>query len=387
MDYEEINFIIKQFIIDTKVLKIEEIHSGHINRTYKVEHLYNGKISRFILQKLSDIFDSGEILNINHELITKHIDNKVKSNNLIISKKRWETPKLIKCKSNNLNSFIYKSSYWRAMVYIDDTFSLDLIEDEIMAYETGVGLAKFHFVCSDLDFSKIVKSIENFHNTKFYLDKYILSLKDFDFEILNNNSKRRLQSLISEISNHIDYIELLIASLKKKSITSNVIHGDPKLSNFLFDIQNKYVVSLIDLDTVSSGHLLTDLADCIRSICNRSGEESKKLESVCFDVNTLKYFLEGYFSINHNQNDYSFQFLPEFIYVTIFELSIRFLTDFLQSNSYFKIEYETHNLFRSEVQFRLLSSFLSQISNLSKVLKEIGISYSPTFVSDVRKLI
>ena len=80
----------------------------------------------------------------------------------------------------------------------------------------------------------------------------------------------------------------LIEYLKKRTIDIGVIHGDPKLSNFLFDIKYKYVVSLIDLDTVSSGYLLTDLADCIRSICNTAGEDPDNIENVYFDINSFK---------------------------------------------------------------------------------------------------
>ena len=166
-----------------------------------------------------------------------------------------------------------------------------------------------------------------------------------------------------------------------------MIHGDPKLSNFLFDIKNRYVVSLIDLDTVSSGYLLTDLADCIRSTCNVSGEDPENIENVSFDINYCKYFLNGYFSLAYKKGDHDFGLLPEFIYLIIVELTIRFLNDFLHSNMYFKVKYQTHNLYRAEVQYRLLSSFVSQIPILSNLLHEIGISSNPSFISDVQNIV
>ena len=165
------------------------------------------------------------------------------------------------------------------------------------------------------------------------------------------------------------------------------IHGDPKLSNFLFDIHNKYVASMIDLDTVCSGYLLTDLADCIRSICNVAGGDPNNKEAISFDIKYFKYFLNGYFSINSYQNNSSYVLILEFIYLIICELTIRFLTDFLQSNKYFNVKYKTHNLYRAEVQSKLLSSFLTQIPLLSNELDEIGLSSSSIFVSDVQKLI
>ncbi|WP_332299736.1 aminoglycoside phosphotransferase family protein [Prochlorococcus marinus] len=323
---------------------------------------------------------------MNHKLITEHIKNKIKKKDLKFDNKRWEVPFLIKCNSNNLYLLPYHSEFWRAMKYIDHTLSFDILEDNKMAYETGLGLAKFHRICSDIDLTKLENTIKDFHNTKHYIAQFNLIIKDYNFIKLDDKVNKRVQNLIVNLSNHILYVEYLLGYLMGKSIQSNLIHGDPKLSNFLFDIQDKYVVSLIDLDTVSSGYLLSDLADCIRSICNMAGEDSDKIENVYFDINCCQYFLKGYFSIPNEKANY-FEFLPEFIYLIIVELTIRFLNDFLQSNRYFKIKYQTHNLYRAEVQYRLLTSFITQIPTLSNSLHEIGISTNSTFVSDVQKIV
>ena len=215
----------------------------------------------------------------------------------------------------------------------------------------------------------------------------MINLRDYNFLKLDYKVNKRVQKLIFCLSNHILYASSILKSIENKSIDRNVIHGDPKLSNFLFDINSKYVVSLIDLDTVSSGYLLTDLADCIRSICNLAGGDPENIENVFFDINACKYFLEGYFSVSNQNGNYYFEFLPEFIYLIIIELTIRFLNDFLQSNTYFKIKYQTQNLYRAEVQYRLLSSFVAQIPILSNLLHEIGIFSNQTFVSDVQKIV
>ena len=138
---------------------------------------------------------------------------------------------------------------------------------------------------------------------------------------------------------------------------------------------------------LSLRYLLTDLADCIRSICNLSGDDPSEKEKVLFNMNNCKYFLKGYFSISGKERHSSFNLIPEFIYLITFELTIRFFTDFLQSNRYFKTKYETHNLFRAEVQYLLLSSFLSQIPNLSEELQKNGICPSSKFISDVQKFV
>ena len=387
MDTEEIKFISNNFFNSSNILKVSKIDNGLVNKTYLIEHLINGVKSKYILQRVSNIFKSPEIVNINHGLITEHISKKIIKNNNKQELTRWEVPNLIRCKANNSFLFPYGLNFWRAMVYIDNTFSLDVLEDKIMAYKTGLGLSTFHANCSDMDSSKLVKSIKNFHNTNHYINQYKINLKKYNFLKLDYEVSKRVQKLISSLSTHISYVEFIIESLKTKFLDCSVIHGDPKLSNFLFDIKSKYVVSLIDLDTVSSGYLLTDLADCIRSTCNLAGEDPQDIEDVFFNINYCRYFLSGYFSIINQKKKYCFSSLPEFIYLLTFELTIRFLNDFLQSNKYFKIKYQTHNLFRAEAQFRLLSSFVNQISIFSDSLHEIGFSSSQTFVSDVQKFV
>ncbi len=385
MDFEKLNFVAQKFFVDSKIININMINSGLINKTYIVEHLLNGRRSKFVLQSLSNVFESPEIVNSNHKLITDHITKKTTKN--FFDNKKWEVPSLIRCKSNNLFGFFFESNYWRAMVCIDEVFSLDCLEDENIAYQTGIGLAKFHLLCSDFDSSKLENSIKNFHDTRYYIDQYFISLNDYDFNQLDDiGVNKRIDYLKKCLSKHFELVDFILTYLSTKIIDQNVIHGDPKLSNFLFDIQKKHVVSLIDLDTVTSGNLLLDLADCIRSISNLAGEDPEADEIVSFDMESCLNFLKGYFSIKSNIND-SFRFIPEFIYLITFELTIRFFTDFLQSNKYFKIKYQTHNLYRAEVQYRLLSSFLLQIPVLSNELRAIGIFSSSTFVSDVQKIV
>ena len=261
MDFEKISLITSNFFDNSKLLNIDFIDSGLINKTYIIEHLINGKKSKFVLQCLSNIFESYEKVNMNHKLITNHIKNKIKGNYLKSSNQRWEVPCLIKCNSNNLFGFPFCAGFWRAMEYIDDTLNFDILEDNKMAYQTGLGLAKFHLTCSDIDLAKLENTIKDFHDTKKYIDQFNMTIKDFNFIKLDDNVNKRVQNLIDSLSNHILYIESLLGYLNKKSIQPCLIHGDPKLSNFLFDIQYKYVVSLIDLDTVSSGYLLSDLED------------------------------------------------------------------------------------------------------------------------------
>ena len=143
MDFDKINFITSNFFDNSKLLNINLIDSGLINQTFIIEHLINGKKSKFILQCLSNIFESYERVNMNHKLITDHIKNKTRKNNLKSSNQRWEVPCLIKCNSNNLFVFPFCAGFWRAMEYIDDTLNFDILEDNIMAYQLVLVLLSF----------------------------------------------------------------------------------------------------------------------------------------------------------------------------------------------------------------------------------------------------
>ena len=149
MDCDKINLIIGNFFDNSKLLSIDTIDSGLINKTYIIEHLINGKKSKYVLQCISNVFESYEKVNMNHKLITNHIKNKIKGNYLKSSNQRWEVPCLIKSHSNNLFVFPFCAGFWRAMEYIDDTLNFNILEDNKMAYQTGLGLAMFHASCFD----------------------------------------------------------------------------------------------------------------------------------------------------------------------------------------------------------------------------------------------
>ena len=198
MDFYKLNFIIQKFFINTKVIKIEMINSGLINKTYIVDHLYNGIKSKFVLQSLGDIFESQEIVNKNHKLITDHIKNKIKINYSKSDNERWKVPCLIKCNSNNLFVLPYCADFWRAMEYINDTISFEVLEDNKMAFETGLGLAKFHVLCSDIDHAKLENTLKDFHNTKHYIDQFNKIIKDENLKKLDDNVNKRVNNLNSK---------------------------------------------------------------------------------------------------------------------------------------------------------------------------------------------
>ena len=371
MELYKLYLIAKKFLVDVEIINIEKITLGNINSTYLVEYLNKKNISKkFILQSINDFFESVELLNVNHKSVTDHMELCLRNKSIYNDHRRWVVPSLIECKSNGLLDFSFEGKSWRAMKFIEASFSISSVKDLKYAYEAGYGLSKFHHFFSNYDSSKLKIAIDDFHDTNYYLEQYYLYFNRFNFNNLNSSLLERINKINRNIQQNSERIINTYNSFKDNTFRKQLIHGDPKLENFLFD-ESKSVVSLIDLDTIYSGNLLTDLSDCLRSLCNPLGEDAVILDDVSFDMNICRQFLSGYFSTFKQETDSITIFLFDSIYLIIFELAIRFITDFLKSNVYFSVDYPSHNIYRAEVQLKILESFLSQRNEFRSLLYKI----------------
>jgi Ser/Thr protein kinase RdoA (MazF antagonist) len=156
------------------------------------------------------------------------------------------------------------------------------------------------------------------------------------------------------------------------TLTLRPIHGDPKVNNVMLDAATGQAVSLIDLDTVKPGLVQYDLGDCLRSGCNPWGEETTDWEKVRFEPDLCRAILGGYLSRARDfltTNDYIY--IYDAIRLIAFELGLRFFTDYLAGNVYFKAAHPQHNLARALVQFKLTESLESQESIIRHLIREL----------------
>jgi Ser/Thr protein kinase RdoA (MazF antagonist) len=150
------------------------------------------------------------------------------------------------------------------------------------------------------------------------------------------------------------------------------IHGDPKVNNILIDTAIGQAISIVDLDTVKPGLVHYDIGDCLRSACNPIGEETEEWEAVHFDTGLCHAILQGYLSMAREfltENDFSY--LYDAIRLIAFELGLRFFTDYLEGDVYFKVSRPGHNLARALVQFRLAESIESEETTIRGIIREI----------------
>ncbi|MBU3917243.1 aminoglycoside phosphotransferase family protein [bacterium] len=352
-----------QFKSNRRITTIQKYGSGNVNDTFLVttDSDENGKI---ILQKVSTrVFKNPELISQNMRTITEHISCRMEKTP-IISGRRWETPRIIKT-YNDKDFFIdSQGGFWRAFGFIESTKTIEKITTLESAREAGFALGMFQNLISDLSVNKLNVTLKGFHVTPAYLEYYENIVEKTNLRNKTVDTSY-CDSFIKARKNQMSILE---KAKKDGLLRLRPIHGDPKISNILFDENSEQAVSIIDLDTVNAGLIHYDIGDCLRSCCNVAGEEVDNTDDVDFDIDICKQILKGYLEQAGaflTKNDYLF--IYDSVRLITFELGLRFFTDYLRGNIYFKTTRKYHNLKRALVQFKLVE----KIELLEKAIKRI----------------
>tara|TARA_Y100001968_G_scaffold315573_1_gene342323 strand:+ start:105 stop:1289 length:1185 start_codon:yes stop_codon:yes gene_type:complete len=365
------------------ITSIKEISSGNINETYLVKtQTYANQtenIHNYVLQKINiDVFNDLDYLISNMNKLQVHLENKFLAKGLegLDSKfKNWQLLKYVRL-GDSISLFLeHNDNFWRAFNFIQGLQLSSCIENDLIAESLGLGIGFFHSLLLDLPSSEISVIIEDFHNTSKYLDVFDNTINGLDSKnITSPKLDKRINQLLSLIEIYRDRMSCLEIAKSNNEIIERLVHGDPKLSNVLFDKNTLYPISVIDLDTVQPDLINYDIGDLLRSACNLAGEEPSIINDVDFNLDVYKRTLSGYLSIMGNKlTEAEYYYIPSSIMVVTFQLGLRFLLDYFIGNIYFKTQYNSQNLFRAEVQFRLLKSIdqkYSSICSISEQYKE-----------------
>ena len=253
---------------------------------------------------------------------------------------------------------------WRLLTYIDRSRTVEELESSQQAYEIGRMLGRFHTILADTDQGQLQDPLPGFHDTLSYLKKY---------DLISHRSAKRNRKEIACIQ-FIEKMRGFVTAFAARvdDLTCLVIHGDPKASNFLFTEHDDTVISIIDLDTVQAGLLLHDIGDCLRSCCNRQGEEHKNPKGTIFSAHFFAAILKGYGSTAGSLlSNADLQLLPDAACLISFELGLRFFTDHLSGDTYFKTSRKGQNLDRALIQFHLADSIIRQQPLLHTITADI----------------
>jgi Ser/Thr protein kinase RdoA (MazF antagonist) len=285
--------------------------------------------------------------------------------------RRWELPRILTTAAGADYLLMENGEYWRSLSLIANTRSIQVISNQQQATELGYALGTFHYLTKDLAPDQLFDSLPNFHITPLYLQAYEQICSGSGGFSESDKKVNYCQEIIRD---RRDLVFILENAKSQGELAIRVIHGDPKVNNILFEQHTDLAVSIIDLDTVKAGLVHYDIGDCLRSGCNRLGEETQQWQDVSFDLELCQGILTGYFTrMRSTLTAKDCDYIYDAVRVITFELGLRFFSDYLAGNVYFHAQYPEHNLQRSLVQFQLLLSIESQATSIKKIIADLYI--------------
>lgn len=347
------------FLAEENIAQIVPLGEGNINDTFTVTS-HSGE--QRVLQRLNpSVFPDPLAVMRNMRLVLDHLH---RENEKETSEERnFSILSLLPGKTGDWFE-AGNGSIWRLMNMIGESATCSTVLHPRQAKELGRGLGFFHRLLSNLDPELLFDTLPDIHNTLKYLHNF------------DNACSRHELSVTSETAFCTDFIQQRRSLASKLADTSHalhygVIHGDPKVDNFLFDHTGNKVVSLIDLDTVKPGLLLHDLGDGLRSCCNTRGETTVHFDKILFDPDLFHSWLAGYFAETGSLlGKVDRQHIVDFVRLITFELGLRFYSDYLDGNKYFKVRFPEQNLQRAMVQFYLVQSIEKQWDHLQSLVDD-----------------
>jgi Ser/Thr protein kinase RdoA (MazF antagonist) len=355
MPEEEILEAVEAFCEIPGKCTFSNLGTGNINETYLVD---DGAF-RFVLQKINgNVFEHPEAVIANFCTVTQHLSRKTDKNLAIINSSPILTGE---------NSPAYRSSrghWWRAQSYVHHR-SVRGLSSPRQARQIGAVLALFHKGLVDLNADSLIQPLPGFHD----LRKYWSAFSSLEVSVAVKTKDDRLVYCLRVLEGYREHAMGLQDACEQGLVGQQIVHGDPKLENFIFD-DDLNCLGILDLDTVGQGYLPHDIGDCLRSCCNVLGEMAGQ-QPVAFCLDSCNEFLTGYFRFaNESQAD-----LADYVYEGIlhicFELGLRFLTDYLQGNLYFKVQGEQDNLIKAVTQFRLVEDVAAKEKEIRSLIKKI----------------
>ncbi len=327
--------------------------SGHINDTYAVSVSQGGSSMRYIFQRINhNIFKNPPLLMDNISRVTKHIHSKIGSDPDSTRRALYVIPAI------NGKPYFQDpdGNYWRAYIFVEKAKTYDIIETCENAYEASKAFGKFQGELVDLPGSRLEETIPNFHNTPQRYKNFENALKA-DSANRAASAKTEIEFALSKAKMASKLLDLNAAGL----IPERVTHNDTKLNNVLIDDASGKGVCVIDLDTVMPGLALYDFGDLVRTSTSPAAEDEKDLSKVRMQMPMFEALVNGYLdgagSFLVKDEVANLAFSGKLI---TYEIGLRFLTDYLSGDVYFKIKREGHNLDRCRTQFQLVRSIEDQ---------------------------
>lgn len=357
--------VISKFDFQGDVVECVPYGSGHINDTYRLTvHTPEGQEKHFILQKMNkNIFTKPVELMENVCGVTSWLKKKIIENGGDVER---ETLNIVKDKDGTPYYVDSEGGYWRAYLFIENATSFDMVRDDNDFYQSAVSFGHFQRMLADYPADTLHETIVNFHNT---VDRF----RKFK-EAVDADCEGRAKDVQEEIRFVLDREELAhtLCDLQEKGeIPLRVTHNDTKLNNIMIDNNTGKGICVIDLDTVMPGLSVNDFGDSIRFGASTGAEDEKDLDKISCDLHLYEIYTKGFIEgCGGALTEIELDMLPMGAILMTFECGMRFLTDYLEGDHYFKIHREGHNLDRCRTQFKLVADMEKKLPQMKAIVEK-----------------
>ena len=354
-----------QFSVSGDCLEVKPFGNGHINDTYAVTCASEGGVRRYILQKLnSRVFPHPTALMNNFAAVTAYLRPIIKKEG---GDPDRECLKVIPTVQGAAYYVDGEGEVWRMTQLIENTDAYLVAESSAMFEDAGRAFGLFIKRLEGFDAASLIEVIPDFHNT-------VKRYENLEKAVAADKAGRAsgVKDLIDFARARKDKTSVIVSALKEGKIPLRVTHNDTKLNNVLIDTATQKAICVIDLDTVMPGSLLYDFGDAIRVGCSTAEEDEKDLSKVNFDRENFLAFTRGFMrGLGDNLTVNEEKLLPTGAILMTFECGIRFLTDYLEGDVYFKTTYPEHNLVRCRTQFKLVEEMEKSLDFMQKTVDDI----------------
>ncbi len=355
-----IDNVISKFPLCSKPLECSSYGNGHINNTFLLVCEENGDSHRYILQSLNgNVFKKPQDVMSNIEKVVAFLRPKAQD--------ARETMNLILTKDGKNCYFDDDGKCWRVYDFIEDALCLEHPESTEDFRQCAIAFGKFQRDLSDFPADTLFETIPDFHNTP-------KRFKDF-LTAIENDIAGRAESVKEEIEflkSREDFYSVLYNAHNDGKLPLRVTHNDTKSNNVMLDAAKRTALCVIDLDTIMPGFSVTDFGDAIRFGASTAAEDEKNLDLVSMDLDMFDIYTKGYLEGCGGQlTKEEIMLLPEGAKMMTIECGMRFLTDYLNGDTYFKTAYPDHNLDRCHTQLKLVADMETKWD----IMKEIVAKY------------
>lgn len=352
MNKEILINVIKNFKIKGEILDVCPYGEGHINTTY----LAICENRRYIMQKINTtLFNQTEKLMNNIMLVTEHIRKNYPNEVTLTLVYTKDDKPYLEC----------EYGAFRVYDFIENSVCLQIVSNENEFYQSALAFGKFLNMLETFDASLLYEVLPNFHHTPTRFNALLEAIKE--------DKCKRVESVMEEIEfalAHKDVINIITELIKNGQMPLRVTHNDTKLNNSLLEKDTYNALAVIDLDTIMPGSVCYDFGDSIRFGCNSSKEDEVDLSKVNFKLDYFEAYVKGFLSSLSSIKEIEKDHLVTGAILMTYECGIRFLTDYLNGDTYFKIHRTNHNLDRCRTQFKLVSDMESMIDEMDEIVNK-----------------